>query len=127
MRAPALYLICALSVGIGIAAVRPRSGGLHAVAAAVLLLIAFAAWRRGLDFIALASALLAWVSLGALASLVVRRIEPAMRAPTLSTAGRFDLGEPLRWHGTLRTDPQQLPWGWRLEIDLDQVEVGGAT
>jgi competence protein ComEC len=127
MRAPALYLIGAFSVGIGIAAVRPRWGGLYAVVAAVLLLIAFAAWRRGLDFIALASALLAWVSLGALASLVVHRIEPTNRASTLSTAGRLDLGEPLRWHGTLRSDPQQLPWGWRFEVDLDQVEVGGAA
>jgi competence protein ComEC len=127
MRAPALCLVCALSVGIGIAAVRPEWGGVYAGAAAAFLLIAFVAWCRRLGFAALASALLAWVSIGALASLVAHRTEPANRASALSAAGHLDLGEPLRWHGTLRSDPQRLPWGWRFEMDLDQVEAGGAA
>ena len=28
----------------------------------------------------------------------------------------------LRWRGRLRSDPLELPWGTRYEIELDEVE-----
>jgi len=38
---------------------------------------------------------------------------------------RFSLDSPLRWHGHLRDEPAKLPWGYGLEIDLDQIEFEG--
>jgi len=39
----------------------------------------------------------------------------------------MDPSEPLRWRGRLREDPIALPWGMRYEIDLEEVEIAGAT
>jgi competence protein ComEC len=33
----------------------------------------------------------------------------------------------LRWRGRLRSDPLQLPWGMRFEIDLDEVEASAGV
>ena len=74
-----------------------------------------------------ALALVAWVALGGLAIGVERAAVPANHVTRLISAGRLDTTEPLRWQGRLREDPMALPWGRRYEIDLEQVEVGGAT
>ncbi len=37
----------------------------------------------------------------------------------------MDLDEPLRWRGILRADPLRLPWGFRYDIDLEQVQSAG--
>jgi competence protein ComEC len=40
----------------------------------------------------------------------------------LIETGKLDATTALRWRGRLRSDPLQLPWGKRYEIDLDEVE-----
>lgn len=71
-------------------------------------------------------ALAAWLSLGALALTLERAGMPANLTRPLAT-GRLDTSEPLRWRGRWREDPIQLPWGNRYEIDLEEVEIGGAA
>ena len=43
----------------------------------------------------------------------------------LLAQGRIDTTEPLRWRGRLRENTQELPWGQRFEIDLEQMEFAG--
>jgi len=37
-------------------------------------------------------------------------------------AGRLDLSTPLRWHGRLRDELVELPWGTSFDLALDSVE-----
>jgi competence protein ComEC len=80
---------------------------------------------RRMNFLAMVFGLMAWVFLGALAASCERAAVPQNHVATLVAAGRIDTSEPLRWRGTLRSDPLRLPWGHRYEIQLDEVEVAG--
>jgi competence protein ComEC len=71
--------------------------------------------------------LVAWLALGGLAASIERFSVPANHVTNLIAAGQLETSEPLRWRGRLRDDPMALPWGHRYEIDLEQVEIGGAT
>jgi competence protein ComEC len=54
------------------------------------------------------------------------KLERASISPNLGSSlierGKIDAETPLRWQGCLRSDPLQLPWGVRYEIELEQVE-----
>ncbi len=70
----------------------------------------------------------AWLFLGAAAANLERASVPANLASTLIESGKLDETAALRWHGRLRSDPLQLPWGTRYEIALDSVEsAAGVT
>ena len=56
------------------------------------------------------------------ASNLERASVPPNLAGTLIESGKLDAGTALRWRGRLRSDPLQLPWGMRYEINLDEVE-----
>jgi len=69
--------------------------------------------------------LLAWVFLGAAAFRLEQSAKPANHISTLLAEGRLDTGEALRWRGRLREDPVRLPWGFRYDVDLEEVEAAG--
>lgn len=134
MKLPALWMLASFAAGIGIAERWPGSLGLWAavVAAAILLgagLAALAATgfaRRHFVTLAWICALAAWLALGGLARCVELAGIPSDHITRLIAADRIDTSVALRWQGRLREDPLALPWGERFEIDLEQVEAGGA-
>jgi competence protein ComEC len=125
MRLPALWIALAFAVGILAALREPFSPGILVIASlATIALSAVAAYRRWL----IAAWLLtfaAWLTLGGLAANLQRAAVPLDHVTRLSAAGRLDESDALRWRGRLREDPVRLPWGYRYEVDLEQVEVAG--
>lgn len=127
MKLPALWIVASFAVGIAAAARWPEPVKLlMGLAIAAILLGALLLWRSE-THAAWALALVAWAALGAFAASVERAAVPANHVTRLISAGRLDTSAPLRWRGRLREDPLALPWGRRYEIDLEQVEAGGAT
>ncbi len=127
MKLPALWIVASFAAGIAIA--MPWPGPLKlwlSVAIVAMLLGAVLLWRSNTQS-AWALALVAWVAIGGLAICMERATVPANHVTRLIGAGRLDTTEPLRWQGRLREDPMALPWGRRYEIDLEHVEVGGAS
>jgi competence protein ComEC len=122
---PLLWIAIALALGIALASGRPvpplawLALALAALATGALLL------RRNRLWSAWLLALAAWAFVGSFAASLERAAQPANRVDLLADSGRLDLSEPLRWQGRLRDDPLRLPWGYRYEIALDQVESGG--
>jgi len=74
---------------------------------------------------ALALGFLSWLALGAAAVQVEHATEPANSVAKLADEGRLDFSVPHHWTGRLRSDPLRLPWGQRLEIELESVESTG--
>jgi competence protein ComEC len=129
VKLPALWIAAAFAVGIAAATRRPGpfTPWLAAAAAvAAMLLGGILLWRSRTQA-AWIFALIAWAALGSLAGSVERGSVPSNHVTRLIASGRLDITEPLRWQGRLREDPMALPWGRRYEIDLEQVEVAGAT
>jgi competence protein ComEC len=123
MKLPAVWLAAAFGAGIGLASRWPAGPGrLALVACALLCLAALALWRH-FEFTAWIAVLVAWAALGGFASSVERAIVPPDHVTRLIADGAIDLSEPLRWRGRLRETPMELPWGRRVEIDLDHVQV----
>ncbi len=126
MKLPALWLASAFACGIAVASRWPlQSRTWLLLAIGAIFAGALAGWR-GRIVAAWAIALFAWVALGAAASCIEQAAIPADHVTRLIAAGKLDIGEPLRWGGTLRDDPLLLPWGRRYVINLEQVEVAGA-
>jgi competence protein ComEC len=69
----------------------------------------------------------AWISLGFATSGFERASTPANLASTLIESGKLDGSVALRWHGRLRSDPLELPWGIRYELRLEEVETGAGV
>jgi competence protein ComEC len=127
MKLPVLWIFGAFAAGIEIARWRPASlwpwiaTAIVAIAAGGVL-----AWWRRLTG-AWALAMLAWFAIGTVTIGVERAAVPPNHVSRLIAAGRLDTSEPLRWQGRLRDDPLLLPWGRRYEIDLENVDTGGAS
>jgi competence protein ComEC len=127
MKLPALWIVAAFAAGIGIATRWPGPLRLFIIGAVVAILASgVLAWRQRVS-IAWAVALLAWFAIGATAANMERASVPSNHVSELIADGRLDPTEPLRWRGRLREDPMALPWGRRYEIDLEEVEIGGAA
>ena len=62
------------------------------------------------------------VALGVVAACVARRPLPADHVLRRIAAGTVGLSTPLRWHGTLRSEPAKLPWGYGIDVDLSGVD-----
>ncbi|HXN65130.1 MAG TPA: ComEC/Rec2 family competence protein [Candidatus Acidoferrales bacterium] len=124
MKAPALWLLSSFAIGIGVARWHPPAAPLVGIACG-LFGIAFACWCSRADRLAVAFAMLAWIALGSFAAAIPNRFAPANRVTSLISSGALDLSQPLRWRGVLRSDPLHLPWGWRFEMGLESVEIGG--
>ena len=69
----------------------------------------------------------AWLSLGMSASTLERASIPPNLASTLIESGKLDAEYSLRWRGRLRSDPLQVPWGTRYEINLEEVETSAGV
>ncbi|MGH9689935.1 MAG: ComEC/Rec2 family competence protein [Candidatus Acidiferrales bacterium] len=128
MKLPVVWLVAALAAGIGLSSVWPAAPLKIWVAATLtaIFLGGTFAWRKRV-VAAWVFAMIAWIALGGLAFALERAAVPANHITRLIATGRIDTTVPLRWRGRLREDPIALPWGHRYEIDLEQVEVGGAT
>ena len=95
---------------------------------ACLLIAAFVLLRVDQVRAALLLSAAIWTCLGFAALALERASIPANLASTLIESGKLEGNAPLRWHGRLRGDPLQLPWGTRYIINLDEVETStGAT
>src|SRR3984957_9182250 len=81
------------------------------------------ALRRNWIFPAAVFAAGAWLSVGIAASNLERASVPPNLASNLIESRKLDASTALRWRGRLRSDPLQLPWGKRYEINLDEVET----
>ncbi|HEV2388451.1 MAG TPA: ComEC/Rec2 family competence protein [Candidatus Acidoferrales bacterium] len=122
---PLVWIAAALALGIALFGGQPQvpvawlALALAALVASCLLL------RRNRLWLAWALALAGWCFVGALAASLERAAQQRNRVDLLVDSGRLDLSEPLRWQGRLREDPLGLPWGYRYEISIERVEIGG--
>jgi competence protein ComEC len=129
VKLPALWLALALGGGIAVAGAAPDAPlAWAAAAAAAMALAGVLLWRQRLAA-AWTLALAGWMALGIFAAQMEPRAVPAHHVTRLTAeaGGRLALDEPLRWRGRLRLDPVRLPGGARYEIDLDEVDIGGAA
>jgi len=129
MKLPALLIATFVAAGVLAAspiAVHTRHALDFSLGLALFCIIAgFAvAGFRHANF-AWAAALLAWLFLGAAAAQIERAAIPQNQVTNLLGHGQLELEEPLRWRGILRADPLRLPWGFRYDIALEQVESAG--
>ena len=127
MKLPSLFPVALFAGGILLsielrALALPRPGS-YILGALLLLLGGFIALRRNWIFGAAIFAACAWLTAGIVASNLERASVPSDLASTLVESGKLDSGTALRWRGRLRSDPLQLPWGKRYEINLDEVET----
>jgi competence protein ComEC len=67
--------------------------------------------------------LAAWVALGVLASAVANRPLTPDHVLSRFSAQETPQHTPLRWYGTLRSEPARLPWGYSLEMSLAGVDT----
>lgn len=135
MKRPALWLIAAFLPGILLGdafhfrAAWCFAAAFTAVAAGFLLFLRGRAKGDGAPNVFAAAALalgfLSWFALGVAAVQVERAAEPTDSVAKLAEEGRLDLSVPHHWIGRLRSDPLRLPWGQRLEIELESVESAG--
>jgi competence protein ComEC len=129
MKFPALALAASLASGIAAgrltAAFFPQSVALFLALPAFLLLcgLAAAAFRRTMP--AFIAALVAWCALGALAARLEQISVPSDHITSLLSRDVLSIDQPLRWRGTLRADPLDLPWGQRYQIELESVQSTG--
>ncbi len=126
MKLPSLFPVALFAGGI-LLSIEPNHFVLPGprfciVAAFALLLAGCALLRKNWILTAALFAAGAWLSLGMAATNLERVSVSPNLASTLIESGKLDAGTTLRWRGRLRSDPLQLPWGMRYEIDLDEVE-----
>jgi competence protein ComEC len=129
MKLPALLIATFVAAGVVAAspiAVHARYGLHLALAIALGCIVAgFVLVRLRRANLAWTAALLAWFFLGAAAAQIERAAVPANHVTNLVGSHRLEIEEPLRWRGILRADPLRLPWGFRYDIDLEQVQALG--
>jgi len=128
VKLPALWLALAFASGIVAEEIPGTHWQIWAAAASALIatgLLLALAWKR--KSAAWIFALAAWFALGGLAMQMQQRNVAADDVARLIGAGKIDARVPLHWRGTLREDPERLPWGVRYTISLAQVEALGHT
>jgi len=124
VKLPALWLALAFASGIVAEEIPGTHWQIWAAAASALIatgLLLALAWKR--KAAAWIFALAAWFALGGLAMQMQQRNVAADDVARLIGAGKIDASVPLRWCGTLRENPERLPWGVRYTISLEQVEA----
>jgi competence protein ComEC len=133
MKRPALWMAAFFAIGIGMTLVSTRASAVPSRPFIAMLFIAallsIAAglvlyWRNHLVS-ALVVGFLAWMFLGAASAVMEHAAVGPDLVTTLAGQGRLDLSSPHRWIGRLHDDPLRLPWGTRLQIDLESVESAG--
>jgi competence protein ComEC len=125
MKLPVVWIVAALAAGIILAGPQPVRPVVWLALTIVTLLAALGLLRRERDQAAWFLGLLAWCFLGAAGARLEQLARPANHVTALLSNGRLDTSEPLRWRGRLRQDPVRLPWGFRYDVDLEEVEAAG--
>jgi competence protein ComEC len=125
MKLPAVIVVAAFAAGIALLGALPVGPGVWIALVVVTLLVGFGFLLRRLLVLALILGAAAWCFLGALAARLEQIAVPQNHVAALVADSRLDTSDPLRWRGLLRNDPLRFPWGWRYEIDLEEVEVAG--
>src|ERR1700722_3919705 len=127
MKLPGLFPVAFFAGGIllsvylkSFALLDPR---LLILAALLFLLAGYFARFKNRLWAGLASAAVAWLSLGIAAQNLERLSAPQNLAATQIESGTLDPQVALRWRGRRRGDPLELPWGRRYEISLEEVET----
>jgi competence protein ComEC len=85
--------------------------------ASLLLAARGRVWRAAL------LSLTSWCVLGVLAIGIASRPLPPEHVLTRLGKGQIELKTPLRWFGTLRDEPERLPWGYGLDLELSGVDT----
>jgi competence protein ComEC len=132
MKLPSLLPVTFLAGGILLSIRLPEHSSIaprvYLVTTALLLVAGLVALCRDWIVPAAIFGACAWASLGFAASSLERVSAPSNLASALLESGKPNGSTALRWQGRLRSDPLELPWGIRYEIDLDQVgAAGGGT
>jgi uncharacterized protein DUF4131 len=135
MKLPAVAIAAAFASGIALGlhpAVLPHITSaffltVFIAASLVLILAGLVLTRMERLFPAAIASLLCWGLLGFLGACVAEQPRPANQVSSLLEQKRLSLESPLRWHGYLSDEPAKLPWGYRLEVDLSEVQFEGAT
>src|SRR5882672_6633547 len=126
MKLPSLFPVALFAGGILLSTELKKFASLSPriciFAALLFLLFGYIVLRRNWILPAALFAAGVWVLLGVSASNLERASVPPNLASTLIESGKLDAGTALRWRGLLRSDPLQLPWGTRYEINLAEVE-----
>jgi len=126
MKLPSLFPIAFFAGGIFLSIelrtlTLPRPG-IYFLGALLFLVVGFIVVRRNWIFAAAVCGAGVWLLLGITASNLERTSIPTNLASHLIESGRLDSSTALRWRGKLRSDPLELPWGKRYEINLDEVD-----
>jgi competence protein ComEC len=131
MKLPSLFPVALFAGGILLsielkkfALLSPR---ICTLAALAFLFVGYIMLRQNWILQAALFAAGAWLSLGMAASNLERASVSPNLASTLIESGKLDAGTALRWRGRLRSDPLQLPWGMRYEINLEEVETSAGV
>ena len=129
MKLPALLIAGFVAAGVlaasPIAAHTRRSLDLSLAIALFCIIASLGLVRFRRASLASAAGLLAWFFLAFAAAQIEQMAVPANQVTNLAGDGRLELGEPLRWRGILRADPLRLPWGFRYDVGLDEVQSVG--
>ncbi len=125
MKLPVVWIVAALAAGIALAGPQPVRPVVWLAVAVGVVLASLGLLRGGREQAAWFVGLFAWVFLGAAALRLEQSAKPANHISTLLAEGRLDASEALRWRGRLREDPVRLPWGFRYDVDLEEVEAAG--
>ena len=129
MRLPAVAIAVAFAAGIALGLCPPLVAlqtsphflQLSLTLAAVLIALSVFLLRRS-ALLAGASSLVVWLLLGIIGVAITQQPPPPNYVLRLVEAGTIDLHTPLRWQGTLRDEPTDLPWGTSLDLQLTSVE-----
>ena len=130
MKLPAVAITAAFACGVGVGLCPPmvRLATSHFwlaagfLAAAFLIVAGILLLNRARFGVAAVVSGVTWIVLGVLGAWIAERPLPAAHIINLIESGGIDLRTPLRWRGTLRDEPAKLPWGFKLEIQLADVE-----
>ena len=133
MKIPAVALAAAFAGGIVLGQCKVIESSqrlllflILAVVLAALSLAALAAWQNRLITAATIS-LLCWLGLGVLASCLSQQPLPPEHVLSRIAAQQVPLQTPLRWQGVLSNEPERLPWGYGLDLELRSVETAAGV
>ena len=134
MKLPAIAIAAAFAGGIAVGLWSPVARGATShnllvmgfVVGFVLTLSAVLLSAKNHLLIAAVASGSSWIVLGILAAWIGEQPLADNHVINLVESSRLDLGQPLRWHGRLRDEPQRLSWGTGLEVELAGVEYSNA-
>ncbi|HLK05409.1 MAG TPA: DNA internalization-related competence protein ComEC/Rec2 [Candidatus Acidoferrum sp.] len=135
MKLPAVCLAAVFAGGAALGLFSPLArfaanpGAVRAVIVVAIFASCFSVFLLRKDRFAFAGSvsLSGWLCLGVAAAWIASQPPAEIQVSSLLTAGKIDIETPLRWHGHLRDEPAELPWGTSFDVALDDVEFDGST